>query len=60
MGLRVQHKRLLAAYAAPELDRPTIINRLIALFDGRQQREAQRLAADASGDGWRDRVYGEV
>jgi hypothetical protein len=35
-ALLVQAERLIAAYVAPELDRGTIINELIALFDGRR------------------------
>jgi hypothetical protein len=47
MALRVQAEELIAAYVAPESDRATLINALITLFDGPQQREAQRLAAVA-------------
>jgi hypothetical protein len=47
MALRVQAEELIAAYVAPESDRATLINALITLFDGPQQREAQRLAAEA-------------
>jgi hypothetical protein len=46
-ALRVQAERLIAAYVAPESNREAIINDLIALFDEPQQREAQRLAAEA-------------
>jgi hypothetical protein len=49
-ALRIQAERLIAAYVAPESDRTTIINELIVLFDGPQQREAERLAAKALGD----------
>jgi hypothetical protein len=49
-ALRLQAERLIAAYVAPESDRPAIINELIVLFDGPEQREAQRLAAEALGD----------
>jgi hypothetical protein len=45
--LREETERLIAAYVEPDSDRPAIINELIALFDGPQQREAQRLAAEA-------------
>ena len=48
-ALRVQAEQLIAAYVAPESDRPAIINELIALFDGPEQREAERLAAEALG-----------
>jgi hypothetical protein len=47
VALRVEAERLIAAYVAPESDRPAIINELIMLFDGPWQREAQRLAAEA-------------
>ena len=49
-AIRVQAERLIAAYVAPESDRPAIINELIALFDGPAQREAERLAAEALGE----------
>jgi hypothetical protein len=49
-ALRVQAERLIAAYVAPESDRPTIVNELITLFDGPQQREAQRLSVEALGE----------
>jgi hypothetical protein len=48
MALRVQAEELIAAYVAPDSDRATLIDALITLFDGPQQREAQRLAADVS------------
>jgi hypothetical protein len=47
VALRVEAERLIAAYVAPESDRPTIVNELITLFDGPQQREAERLALEA-------------
>ena len=34
-------------YLAKEIEAPELVNRLIALFDGPEQRRAQRLAADA-------------
>jgi hypothetical protein len=40
-AVRVQAELLIAAYVAPESDRETILNELIALFDGPQQREAE-------------------
>ena len=49
-ALRVQAERLIAAYVAPGSDRGSIINELIALFDGPAQREAERLAAEALGE----------
>jgi hypothetical protein len=46
-ALRVQAERLIAAYIEPNSDRSAVINELITLFDGPQQREAQRLGAEA-------------
>jgi hypothetical protein len=54
VALRVQAERLIAAYVAPEADRRAIINELITLFDGPEQREAQRLAREALGEAWRE------
>jgi hypothetical protein len=51
VALRIQAERLLATYVAPESNRADIINELITLFDGPQQREAQRLAAEALREG---------
>jgi hypothetical protein len=48
--LREQGERLIAAYIEPGSDRSAIINELIGLFDGPQQREAQRLAREAMGE----------
>ena len=53
-GLRVQAERLIAAYIEPDSDRPAVINELITLFDGPQQREAQTFAAEAMGEAWRE------
>jgi hypothetical protein len=53
-ALRVRAEQLIAAYVAPESDRATIINELIALFDGPAQREAQMLEARALGEAWRE------
>ena len=47
VALRVQAERLIAAYIEPNSDRPAVINELITLFDGPQQREAERLALEA-------------
>jgi hypothetical protein len=47
VALRVEAERLIAAYIEPNSDRPAVLNELIILFDGPQQREAQRLAAEA-------------
>jgi hypothetical protein len=49
-ALRTQAEELIAAYVAPESDRPVVITELITLFDGPQQREAPRLAAEAFGE----------
>jgi hypothetical protein len=49
VALCVQAEELIAAYVAPESDRATLIDALIILFDGPQQCEAQRLAAEALG-----------
>jgi hypothetical protein len=46
-AIRVQAEQLIAAYVAPESDREAIINDLISLFDGPQQREAERLTSVA-------------
>jgi hypothetical protein len=46
-AIRVQAEQLIAAYVAPESDREAIINELISLFDGPQQREAERLTSVA-------------
>jgi hypothetical protein len=37
----------MASYLEPNSDRPAVLNELIILFDGPQQREAQRLGAEA-------------
>jgi hypothetical protein len=50
VALRIRAERLLAAYVTPESNRADIIHELITLFDGPQQREAQRLAAEALGE----------
>jgi hypothetical protein len=39
-----------APYIEPNSDRPAIINELIVLFDGPQQRDAQGLASEALGE----------
>jgi hypothetical protein len=49
MTLRIQAEELIAAYVTPESDRATLIEALITLFDGPQQREARRLASEALG-----------
>jgi hypothetical protein len=53
-ALCVRTERLIAAYVAPGSDRESIFKELIRLFDGPAQREAQRLAAEALGEGWWD------
>ena len=47
-ALRVQAERLIAAYVAPESDKQAIASRLIRLFDGHEQREAERLRGKRS------------
>jgi hypothetical protein len=50
VALRVQAERLIAAYIEPNSVRPAVINELITLLDGPQQREAQKLAAEVLGE----------
>jgi hypothetical protein len=50
MVLRIEAERLIAAYVAPDSNRPAIINELITLFDGPAQRQAKRLAVEALGE----------
>jgi hypothetical protein len=52
-ALRIQAKRLMAAYVAPESDRTTIINELIAFFDGSQQLATEALNMAGERDDWR-------
>ena len=52
--LRLRAERLIAAYVTPGSDRPKIMNDLISLFDGPEQRQPQILAAEALGDAWRE------
>ena len=52
-GLREEGEWLVAAYVAPESDRPAIIDELIRLFDDPAQREAERLTREALADGER-------
>jgi hypothetical protein len=42
-ALRVQAEQMIAAYVAPESDRGSIINELIALFDGRSSARRRGL-----------------
>jgi hypothetical protein len=44
----------LTAYVAPESNRGSVINELIALFDSPAQREAQMLEAQALGEAWQE------
>ena len=37
-------------YLSKEIESPMLVDRLIRLFDGPQQREAQRLAREALGE----------
>ena len=48
--LRERAEELIAAYIEPGSDREARINDLIRLFDGPEQREAQRLAQSALGE----------
>jgi hypothetical protein len=48
-AIRVQAEQLIADYVAPGWNREAIINELIILFVGPQQREAERLTAVALG-----------
>jgi len=48
--LRERAEELIAAYIEPGADREARINDLIRLFDGPEQREAQRLAQSALGE----------
>ena len=48
--LREQAEELIAAYIEPASDQSAVINQLIRLFDGPEQREAQRLAQAALGE----------
>jgi hypothetical protein len=54
VALRVRAEQLIVAYVSPESNRAAIINELITLFDWPAQREAQRLAAMALGEAWRE------
>jgi hypothetical protein len=47
VALRVEAERLIEAYVAPQSNRVSILNDLIMLFDGAQQREAQKLADES-------------
>jgi hypothetical protein len=46
VALRVQAERLIAAYIEPNSDR-AVLHELIILFGGPQQREAEKLGAEA-------------
>jgi len=48
--LREQAEELIAAYIEPASDQSAVINQLIRLFDGPEQRDAQRLAQSALGE----------
>ena len=45
--LRAEAERLAAANIEPNLDRPAIIDQLIRLFNGPEQRDAKRLSEEA-------------
>jgi len=48
--LREQTEELIADYIAPASNQSAVINQLIRLFDGPEQREAQRLVGEALGE----------
>jgi hypothetical protein len=48
-NLRERAERRIAAFVEPESDRPTIINGLVRLIDGPEQRETHRLASEVFG-----------
>jgi hypothetical protein len=50
VALIASAKRLIATYVAPESDRAAVIDQLLTLFDGPEQREAERLAREALGE----------
>jgi hypothetical protein len=41
---------LLTRYLVKEIESPTLVDRLLMLFDGPQQRETQRLVREALGE----------
>jgi hypothetical protein len=43
-------QREIERYLAKESEAPELVNRIIRLFDGPEQREAQRLALEALGE----------
>jgi hypothetical protein len=49
-ALIIEAQRLLTNYLSKQTEPADLINNLLWLFDGPQQREAQRLAAEALGD----------
>jgi hypothetical protein len=49
-NIREEAERLLEAYLTPQSERAAVMNELIRLFDGPQQREAQTRAAEALSD----------
>ena len=48
--LREQAEELIAAYIEPASNQSAVINQLIRLFDGPEQREAKRLTTEALGE----------
>jgi hypothetical protein len=55
VALRVPAERLIAAYVAPDSDRPAIVNELIVLFD-----EGQRSIASPKPRPWRSKPSDEA
>jgi hypothetical protein len=49
-ALIAEAQRLLTLYLAKQTESTDLINNLLWLFDGRQRREAQRLAHEALGE----------
>jgi hypothetical protein len=49
-SLIVEAQVLLTRYLAKEIEAPALIDSLLRLLDGPQQREAQRLAREALGE----------
>jgi hypothetical protein len=49
-ALIVEAQAEITHYLAKEIEAPEFVNRIIRLFDGPAQREAQRLAREALGE----------
>jgi hypothetical protein len=48
-NLIAEAQGLLARYLTKEIESPTLVDNLLKLFDGPQQREVQRLSREALG-----------